>query len=138
MGAFEKLMKVYVATRAIAEGPDKTNEKVDTLKTKVNSWDNVLKEESTFEVIKAITTQDVPNLIAKLKTFVLAPVPAIAAAPTTVRPPSIDGTGNEDAIRTLEDDEILDVSGDNPVDQPQVDPQLLRLTEYVDDFIDLI
>ena len=138
MGALEKLIKVYGETRAIAEGADKTNEKIDTFTAKLNSWDNVLKEESTFEVIKAIAAQDIPNLIAKLETFVLAPVPPIVAAPTTVRPPSINGTGNEEAIRTFVDDEILDVSGDDPMDQPQVDPQLLRLTEYVDDLIDLI
>ena len=54
IGALKKLVKVYGATRAIAAGADEKNPKVVTLQAQLDSWDGILMEESTLNVIKAI------------------------------------------------------------------------------------
>ena len=137
MGAVKKLIKVYGATRAVAAGANKTNEKVKSLQDRLNSWGEILMEESTVDAIKAIAAQDIPTLIAKLEAAALAPAPPTIASPTVVRRSSIDETEDENVTEITGYDDLLD-QGDDTGDHQQINPQLLCLVECADELIALI
>ena len=75
MGAIEKLMKVYGATRIASESASETANEVKRLNTDLEGVQQTLNDESFKTAVAALQAEDIPALIEKIQQIKLVQVP---------------------------------------------------------------
>ena len=78
MGAVEKLIKVYGAVRVVADSTDTAVDRVDTLGVSIAQIQETINNDDLKNILKALSDQDVPELIRKIERINLTKIPAQA------------------------------------------------------------
>ena len=152
MGAVEKLMKVYGATRIPSDSTNEMALEVERLNADLEGVQQKLNDESFKKALGALQAEDIPALIEKIQQIKLAQVPALLATETVdddalvqdvTQQETVGGDGSESGDSTTDDvDDAAPLGGHgDPQDmQPRgkKSPRDARIDELLGHFDDII
>ena len=133
MGAVEKLIKAYGAIRVVADSTDTAVDRVDTLGVSVAEIQETINNDDLKNILKALSDQDVPELIRKIERINLANIPAQAEVSDPTDdilddPDLTTGSGDEGEHSDVDDggeDKTADDEGEMDTGDPQDQPESL-------------
>ena len=120
MGAVEKLMKVYGATRIASDSTNDMADRVKKLDTDMKGVQLTLNDDKFKTVVAALKGEDLPALLEKLRLFKTTPGPSDGTDPAELEE-SLQETEGDDSVDG--GDQTTDDAGGTGSPRPQGDVQ---------------